>query len=474
MVAAPDRASLALTAQELADPVRFASRIFGETLYDKQVEMMRSVQANRRTAVVGANGTGKDYCVSRIIPWWLTTLQPSMVIVLGPTYRQVSDVVWNLMRDAVSQAKKRGFKFSGKMFQTPRWVIDDNWFATGIAVGKGAGAEFTLQGYHSPNLLAVITEAHAVLDPLFSGIDRLNPKRIVITGNPFVSSGRFFEAFHSNREMWNTIEISAYDTPNLKAGKVLMPGMVTLEDAEDRRKLYGDQSPLYRSGVLCEWTSRADDALLGIGDVQDCTRINLCERCYNELADDHKCDSPIPRPVLGVDVARYGNDKTVIFRRMGPRTEIIYRRHGQDTVEVASWVRRYCADSGEKGDIVVDEVGIGAGVLDTLRHNDLNGWGVGAFSAGTSARDTDRFANRSAEAWWNLKEAVESRRIMLPNDPALIGQLAARKYKIQSDSRIQLEGKDELRRQGRPSPDEADALVMTYYGRQRVPTLRML
>ena len=128
----------------------------------------------------------------------------------GPTNRQVDDIVWNEIRAAYSKAPD---KLGGRMFRTPRYEKDEQSFALGFA----SDSPYNLQGFHSPNLLVVITEAHAVREADINAIRRLNPTRLLMTGNPFKNSGAFFDSHHSRRELYQSVQISAFDTPNIKS-----------------------------------------------------------------------------------------------------------------------------------------------------------------------------------------------------------------------------------------------------------------
>ena len=191
------------------DPVAFVQEVLQEKPYDKQIEILRAVPSSRRVSVVGCNGSGKDWAAARVVLWWLQVRSPAKAIVTGPTSRQVDDILWNEIRAAYSRAAS---KLRGRMFRTSRYEIDEQSFALGFATNS----PYNLQGFHSPNLLAVITEAHAVKQGDMDAIRRLNPTRLLMTGNPFVNQGVFYDSHHSRREMYETIQIGASDTPNLK------------------------------------------------------------------------------------------------------------------------------------------------------------------------------------------------------------------------------------------------------------------
>ena len=233
-------------------PVEFVCEMLGGEPYSKQEEVLRSVAESRRTSVVGCNGSGKDWAAARAVLWWLHTRSPSKAVVTGPTSRQVDHIVWNEIRHAYAGSEGR---LKGRMFKTSRYEVDDRTFAIGFATNS----PYNLQGFHSPNLLVVITEAHAVSDGDMDGLRRLNPARLLMTGNPFTSAGVFYDSHHLRRGLYRTVRIGAFDTPNVAEGRVVVPGMITEEDIADRKAEWGARSAQYVGGVLGEfpraWTT---------------------------------------------------------------------------------------------------------------------------------------------------------------------------------------------------------------------------
>ena len=116
----------------LNDPVAFAKEALGiERLYDKEEELLRLVAGARRLSCVGANSTGKDFTIGRIvIPWWHTAHYPAKTLVIAPHWRQVNSIIWKEFRLAVQQSR---IQFGGRMYETPRWEKDDETFALGFA-----------------------------------------------------------------------------------------------------------------------------------------------------------------------------------------------------------------------------------------------------------------------------------------------------------------------------------------------------
>ena len=182
--------------------------------------------------------------------------------------------------------------------------MDEQTFALGFATNS----PYNLQGFHSPNLLAVVTEAHAVGTDDMDAVRRLNPGLVLMTGNPFATQGVFFDSHHSRRELYETVRISAFDTPNVKSGKSIVPGMITLQDISDRKEEWGEESALYIGSVLGEFPDNLETVVVPL--------LKATEAAKRELTPE----GPV---VLGCDVARFGHDKTVVVRRQGPVARIV-------------------------------------------------------------------------------------------------------------------------------------------------------
>ena len=453
------------------DPAAFMSDCLGAEFYPKQVAMAESVRDHRRTAVLGCNSSGKDYAAGRIILWWQSTRYPAKTIVLGPTHRQVSDIVWQEARAAYRVASYRAAPgLGGFMYpRASRWYADPQHYALGFATDDA----MHIQGFHSPNLLAVLTEAHAITQQDIEAVKRLNPSRILLTGNPLSAAGEFFEAFHpvsaEQAGLYSTITISAYDTPNLLyPDDPPVAGMVTAEDIAERRAEWGEESALYVAGILGRFPDSLDDAVV--------PRNLLLEAVDRPLPAWNE-DQP-PRGVLSVDVARFGADKTVIYRRQGGRCTLVGRWQGRDTQEVAGLVGKMAVDDNTIERIVVDDSGVGGGVTDRLRENPpRNALGqvmIVAFNGGESARRSDRYVNAITEAWMELAGEFRSGLLSIDNNPALIGQLSSRRYTIQGDRRMKLEPKKDFKTRSGYSPDDADALAMSTAGVRGGPNIRWI
>ena len=431
-----------------ASPEAFHGQVLFDEPYGKQIEMMEAVGSSRRVAVAGCNSSGKDWEAARIALWWLWTRYPSKVIITGPTHRQVEDIVFQELRSAFTRADPRHVHgLGGRLFEQPRYEINQEQFILGFSTDR----PFNLQGFHSPHLLVIVSEAHAMGESHIVALRRLNPECMLMTGNPFVQAGVYFDAFHADRDRWSTINIGAWDTPNLAGNGVVVEGMVTEQDVEDRKDEWGEDNPLYIAGVLGQFPDSLDDTVVPL---------------YAVTAASERQSTPAGPIILGCDVARFGRDKTVVVRRQGDVARIVYRTHGRDTMQIAGWLGAYLDDHREVDALVVDDTGVGGGVVDRLREVGTGRAVLVPFSAGSKANQEKRFVNRTSEVWWATRVWLlgEDSKADIDNDMALIGQLSARGYSYQSDKRIEIESKKKMLK----SPDEADALVMTFDSRAAV------
>ena len=170
---------------------------------------------------------------------------------------------------------------------------------------------------------------------------------------------------------------------------------------------------------------------------------------------------------IGVDVARFGEDKSVLIARRGQRV-IAVKPLGRDmdTMRVAGEAALMAADLDAQA-IFVDENGVGGGVCDRLKEIGAPVYGV---QFGRRAPHPTRFANLRSEIFWELRRLMKDRLIALPSDEELAAQLLSLRYDVSSSGQVKLESKRETRKRGIPSPDRADALALAL---MRPPSLQI-
>lgn len=205
--------------------------------------------------------------------------------------------------------------------------------------------------------------------------------------------------------------------------------------------------PVYRQEFLCDFTVAAMNALIGIDVVNEAAGKHLREDQY----------SFAPR-ILGVDVARQGDDRSVIYRRQGLASWIAGPpMQGGNSIQVATAVAQQIRDWQPDAVFVDGTGGYGAGVIDQLRQ-----WGFTPTEVQFGGKASDpRFANKRAEMYWGMKEWLEGGGA-IPNDPALKAELCSPTYEFVREGVMQLEAKDDIKQRLGVSPDLADALALTF------------
>jgi len=423
-------------------------RELGARPWPKQMEILEAVRDYSRVAVRSCNGSGKTYIAAHAVLWWLMCFPDALVITTAPTEHQVRDVLWREIRRAY-----RGHEnlIEGKLLRTSL-ELGDKHYAQGLSTDQPE----RFQGFHEGHILFVVDEASGVREGIFEAIEGSMTSagaKLLLLGNPSVLSGTFYEAFHRRRELWHAIHISAFDTPNLLENSVVMPTLVTAKWVEEAKVNWGEESPMYQVRVLGEFPSEAEDTLISL---------RLIERAVEAAgAGPSESDEPVE---IGVDVARFGADRTVICVRRGERVIEMAAYARQDIMETAGRVKAAIARHRPRV-VRVDVIGLGAGVVDRLREQGCSAV-TGVNVASRSSRP-EHFANLRAELYDGLRERFQQERLRIPVDPDLIGELAAVRYSFTSSGQVKIEGKEELRARGLRSPDKADALMLAFAASRR-------
>ncbi len=444
----PEQPGIALT------PLEFATDILGVKLWAKQREVLSSLMEHRRVAVKSGNGLGKGFCAAVALLWFLHAHQDAAIALsTAPTFRQVRHILW---RQVHRLYRPKAELLGGKMLDT-RWEISDDRYAMGLSAENAD----QFQGFHSPNMLIVVDEAEGVSDEIYEAIEAVMTAAdplLLLIGNPTTVTGAFRRAFYEERQLYHNITISALDSPNVQAGKTVLPGLTSARWVEERRETWGEDNPIYRARVLGEFPDQAEDTLISLSDVEaSAARWAAGDATGDDDTQDETIDSN-KEVVLAVDVARFGSDRSVILRRQGNRVVDIRTFRDMDTMQLAGWVAATIRETSPER-VCVDEIGVGAGVVDRLKEQ---GHPVKGINVARRAQQERIFANVRAEGYWRLKELFASGEIDIPDDHQLMGELAALRYSFDSQGRVLMESKEAMRQRGLPSPDKADALMLAF------------
>jgi hypothetical protein len=439
----------------LTDPAGWIEQ--HEFIWSKQRAIAQSVAEHRYTAVPSAHGPGKSWTAARLVAWWLDVhpAGEAFAVTTAPTWPQVKAILWREIRKA---KVARGLK--------GRITLNAEWYLGGARIGaeeeelvafgrKPADYDqAAFQGIHARYVLIVIDEACGVPKLLYDAVDSLATNvhaRVLAVGNPDDPASHF-EKICRPGSGWNVLPISVFDTPAF-TGEEVPEGMLELlpspEWVEERKKRWGESSPTYISKVLGQFPDIGEDTLISPRYIREAQEL------------DRTLESKKDRGQYGVDVARYGSNKTVIYRCKAGRLRLEWEGAKTSTTETAGQVSSRV--ERHKGGVpsVVDADGIGGGVVDILHEQQVAG--IVPWHGGAEPIDKTRFANRRAEVYWTFKEEMEAGNIDLdPEDDELAAQLGAIKWKLNSKGKILIESKDDMAKRGVASPDRADAAVLAW------------
>lgn len=422
------------------DPVFFVENIIGATPQKWQANALMAIAKNDRVSVKSGHGVGKTAFQSWLTLWWLFSHYPCKVAITANTAHQLSDVLWTEI-DKWARQLPEGFK---NLLEFKSDKISLKGASDSFAVARTSRKENpeALQGFHSENMLFLVEEASGVPDVVFQvaeGALSTKGAKTVMCGNPTRSDGFFYESFHSMRHMWHNITVSCHEGE-----------YVSEEFLDGMRQKYGEDSNVYRVRVLGEFPTQSDDVLVPLYIVEEATRREIVP-------------SPTTPVVWGLDVARFGGDRSALAKRHGQvLLEPIKTWQNKDLMELAGIVLteyEACNYSTRPQAIYIDAIGLGAGLADRLRELDLP---AVAISVSETASLKDRFGRLRDELFWSAREWFEGRDVFIPEDDTLIQEITSIRYKYLSTGKLKVESKDEMKRRGQRSPDVADAFVLTF------------
>lgn len=422
------------------DPEFFLRDVLGDDPWEKQTEIARSVWENRFTAVRSANGCGKTYILPRIALGFMHAFAPAVVINTAPTWRQVENQYWRNFREAYLRST---VPLGGRLYKT-KLEIDEDWFALGLSTDENSTVKF--QGWHAKNIMVIFDEASGISPAIYEAargaLSGGEIVRFVLIGNPNLNSGDFYDAFRD--PAFNKIHISAFDIPNVKEKSQVIPGLITHEWVEEMAAKYGVESDIYRVRVLGEFPQQASDTLISIDAIE--RAFGADRERYNETDE-----------IIGLDVARFGDDESAFVYRKGNFAKVLKVIYGNSTMEIAGQAKIFLKEYPQAR-IFIDVIGVGAGVYDRLKEQpDVSSRVYGVNNAGKPHAEDD-YINIRIESWVNVRDWLKD--AILEKHEGFY-QLAYPKYKINSNGKMQLESKEDMKKRGVKSPDIADALALT-------------
>lgn len=454
------------------DPVAFAEEALGVGLWDRQQAIACDVARYPLCSVRTGQKVGKTQLVACLALWWVYTRPTAFVILTSANYQQVKEQIWASLSKLHRGAR---IPIGGKLAVDP---------ATGLSfpdgrriIGITASSPERFQGYSGAELFICIDEASGFDDRLFEAAlgnmggalpdataeegQEIDPAeatgRVLLTGNPTQLTGLFAKTHREQLPGWRLHVISSLDSPNVRAGRRVIPGLANAAFVRMMRDNFGEESAAFKQRVLGEFAEQGSDSVIPL---------SALESAIANWSSDPELEPTALH--VGVDPAGYGDDESVIMGRKGTHAlkPAAYRKLGN--VELAARVVDYLSahrDPGQPVIIRVDVGGLGQGVADVLVPNLERDplVRVERVNAGSASRYSTRFSNTRAELWWSLRRWLE-RGGTLPPDQRRDAELLACRYFHNAKLQIAIESKDDLRKRIHRSPDRADALALAVLG----------
>jgi hypothetical protein len=418
---------------------------------------MESVRDNRHTAVKSCHDTGKSYTAARLAAWWIDSHAPgeAFVVTTAPTGAQVKAILWR----EINRAHQKG-RLPGRMNQVEWWLGNEM-----VAFGRKP-ADYSpqaFQGIHQRYILIIIDEACGVTKQIWDAVETLATNehaRVLAIGNPDDPATQF-QIVCQPGSGWAVHQIGYLDTPAFSGEAVppmLLQDLISPLWVEERRKMWGEESPLWVSKVEGEFPEYAQDTVVPLSMVR---RLQAVEDWPEEID---------PVVELGIDVGA-GGDKTSIRERVGRRPGRRWTDHTADPANVVGKSMLAIRETGATK-VKIDVIGIGWGVAGWLEEKLAEAriqCEVVRVNVGEHSDEPDRFPKLRDQIWWMGRELTQDRGWDLRDiDDETLGQLIAPKYKPDTAGRTKVEKKEDTRERLGRSPDDADSLLMAFYEPNRI------
>lgn len=439
------------------NPVLFAKEVCSYNPDEWQRNVLMDIAGYTKVSVRSGHGVGKTSVEAIVLLWFLSCFRFPKVIATAPTRQQLNDILWS----EVEKWRSKSPLLQELLTWTKTYVYMKGYEKRWFAVAKTASEPENMQGFHEENMLIIVDEASGVEDDIMEAIlATLSGKnnKLLMCANPTRTTGTFYDSHNRDRGMYKCHRVSSLDSTRTNKENI----------AAFIRK-YGEHSNVVKVRVYGDFPAQEDDVFLPLPLIE--------QTVVNEI-DTEK----IYKITMGVDVARYGDDETIIATNVGGIIDIPVVRHGQSLMTtvgdiVMQYKRLIREYPNYKGVITVniDDTGLGGGVTDRLeevkieeRLRRLEIVPVNFGSKPPQDGSEDRYQDISTYMWATLKTLMENKEVSIANDEELVAQLSVRKYSITSTGKIMLESKKAMKDRGIKSPDRGDAVVLSCFSQNKI------
>lgn len=475
----------------------FAREALGVNLDAEQEAILRSVQFNPRTSVASGTARGKDFvtavaslCFLYLTPSWNSSgdlIANTKVALTAPTGRQVENIMVPEFSRLVTRARKRGIDLPGRLVANDIRTDDEEWFLTAFKADEHQHEAWS--GFHAVNTMFAVTEASGISDDTFAAIEGnlQGNSRILLVFNPNTTVGYAAKSQRGNR--WSKFRLSSLSAPNVVEKRQVIPGQVDYEWIKDkletwctviRQEDYREEmddfefegvwyrpEDLFRIKVLGKFPKVAEDVLIPQ------QWIEAAHERWKQFSG--VVNAPL---VLGSDVAGMGRDASCNCYRYGNYVSKFRKMNSggkADHMKVAGQIKQDL-DSNKGAIASIDTIGEGAGVYSRLVELGYSDRVISCkYSEAAKDRNGDdlkditgqySFANMRAWLFWAVRDWLDpknSTNAMLPPGDTLIEEASEIKWKFQSNGKIIIEPKEDIKKRLSRSTDEFDSLANTFY-----------
>ena len=442
------------------DPVFFCKYVLGFTPWSKQAEFMRACAKNRRVVVSSAHKLGKSSAVCALALWWAYTREDARVPMTASSYHQVKKILWREMSRMYNNSL---IPLGGTLYRDP---LEGLIFENGNEIfGFSTDTPERAAGISAANVFYIVDEGSGANEDVFPALEgnMAAGAHMVMTSNPTKLVGMFYDAFHTKSRFWKQFLWSGYDSPNV-TGEREIKGLAVLAWLLEKKDEWGEDSPDYAVRCLGEFPGQAENTVIGR------TRVDRAVERYN------RTDAYGPLRV-GVDIARFGDDETVIAPVRGLKAlpmKIIRNADGPTVAgHVMDVVEKY--RHVDDGDILVklDIVGLGASPTDFLqfmdRSKDLQ-IVVRPVHVQSRPPKADEYSDLRSQMCFDLRDWLDGGGA-IPEDEMLKEELLSPTYTFDQAGRRKVSSKDEEKKIIKRSPDRRNALELALYLAKPVRTM---
>ena len=417
-----------------------------QSVTPQQVEALKALPHAKRITIRSGHGCGKDCLAVLASLWFMVTRPYAKVVVTAPTNRQLNDIFWSELSKWFRRSKVQDEfilqkdKFFHKSAPKEWWIraVSPQARAT-----KEEQAE-TLAGFHGDHLLIVCDEASGIPDPVYvplEGAMTQEDNKVLLIGNMTKGAGYFYDThFHASiSKKWCRLHWDSRKSP-----------IVSKETVEYFRDKYGEDSSIFAIRITGDPPKSDEMSFIPLYAARQCLGNEI------EIAEDE----PL---YLSVDVARYGDDKSIIMPRRGLKIYPWDTHAKLNTIDLGGHINMLYQELEADG-LAIDVIGVGAGVTDWLqKHGHIKCFGINVAESSTDIKKYDRLRD---ELWTMVRDKCLAGMYSFPETEEgeeLCNELAAPGYSFNAHGGYKIESKREMKNRGIKSPNIADALCLSEY-----------